>query len=80
MRHQNAQRGDPAATADPDKVGSKLAQRLKALFVGISVAVIIVVALRFAPGQISEPVKSQFGWHIIKVEGKRMKTFRPSIR
>ncbi len=45
---QNAQRGDPAATADPDKVGSKLAQRLKALFVGISVAVIIVVALRFA--------------------------------
>jgi localization factor PodJL len=46
---QNAERGEAAAAAaDPDKLGSKLAQRLKALFVGISVAVLIVVALRFA--------------------------------
>jgi localization factor PodJL len=46
---QNSQRGEAAAgAADPDKLGSKLAQRLKALFVGISVAVLIVVALRFA--------------------------------
>jgi localization factor PodJL len=46
---QNAQRGDAAVAADdPAKVGGKLAQRLKAIFVGVSVAVLLVVALRLA--------------------------------
>jgi peptidyl-prolyl cis-trans isomerase C len=34
-------------------------------------------AAKLKPGEISEPVKTQFGWHIIKLDETRPKTFPP---
>ena len=34
-------------------------------------------AAKLEKGQVSDPVKSQFGWHVIKLEDKRQKAFPP---
>ena len=34
-------------------------------------------AFKLKKGEISEPIKSQFGWHIIKLEDTRTKEFPP---
>ena len=34
-------------------------------------------ASKLKEGQLSDPIKTQFGWHVIKLEGRRQKAFPP---
>lgn len=44
---------------------------------GQMVPVFEEVAFKLEPGKVSEPVKSQFGWHVIKLEEKRTRPVPP---
>jgi peptidyl-prolyl cis-trans isomerase C len=56
---------DPGSKTDGGDLGWFTKDRMVAPF--------SEVAFKLEPGQISEPVKTQFGWHVIKVEEKRTK-------
>jgi peptidyl-prolyl cis-trans isomerase C len=56
---------DPGSKTDGGDLGFFSKDRMVAPFAE--------AAFKLEPGQISEPVKSQFGWHVIKVEEKRTK-------
>src|SRR3954468_24731534 len=56
---------DPGSKTDGGDLGFFTKDRMVEAFAD--------VAFKLEPGQISEPVKSQFGWHVIKVEEKRNK-------
>jgi peptidyl-prolyl cis-trans isomerase C len=56
---------DPGSKTDGGDLGFFTKDRMVEVFAD--------TAFKLDPGQISEPVKSQFGWHVIKVEEKRNK-------
>jgi peptidyl-prolyl cis-trans isomerase C len=56
---------DPGSKTDGGDLGFFTQDRMVAPFAE--------AAFKLEPGKISEPVKSQFGWHVIKVEEKRTK-------
>jgi peptidyl-prolyl cis-trans isomerase C len=56
---------DPGSKTDGGDLGFFTQDRMVAPFAE--------AAFKLEPGKISDPVKSQFGWHVIKVEEKRTK-------
>ena len=56
---------DPGSKAEGGDLGWFTKERMVAPFAE--------AAFKMQPGQISDPVKTQFGWHVIKVEEKRTK-------
>jgi peptidyl-prolyl cis-trans isomerase C len=56
---------DPGSKTDGGDLGFFAKDRMVAPFAE--------AAFKLEPGQIAEPVKTQFGWHVIKVEEKRTK-------
>jgi peptidyl-prolyl cis-trans isomerase C len=56
---------DPGSKTDGGDLGFFTKERMVAPFAE--------AAFKLEPGQVSEPVKSQFGWHVIKLEEKRTK-------
>jgi peptidyl-prolyl cis-trans isomerase C len=60
---------DPGSKTDGGDLGFFTKDRMVAAFAE--------AAFKLEPGQVSEPVKSQFGWHVIKVEEKRVRPVPP---
>lgn len=56
---------DPGSKTDGGDLGFFAKERMVPAFAE--------AAFKLQPGQVSEPVKSQFGWHVIKLEEKRTK-------
>lgn len=56
---------DPGSKTDGGDLGFFTKERMVAPFAE--------AAFKMQPGQVSDPVKSQFGWHVIRVEERRAK-------
>lgn len=56
---------DPGSKAEGGDLGWFTKDRMVAPFAD--------AAFKLSPGQVSDPIKTQFGWHVIKVEEKRSK-------
>jgi peptidyl-prolyl cis-trans isomerase C len=56
---------DPGSKTDGGDLGFFTKERMVPTFAE--------AAFKLQPGQVSDPVKSQFGWHVIKLEEKRTK-------
>jgi peptidyl-prolyl cis-trans isomerase C len=60
---------DPGSKAEGGDLGFFTQDRMVAPFAE--------AAFKMKPGDVSDPVKSQFGWHVIKVEERRQKPVPP---
>ncbi|GEP01230.1 peptidylprolyl isomerase [Methylobacterium haplocladii] len=56
---------DPGSKAEGGDLGWFTKERMVAPFAE--------AAFKMSPGQVSDPIKTQFGWHVIKLEEKRTK-------